>query len=213
LLGKRAPKTKDARVVDSKKAAVQGLLVTAAATADALPDLVAREMVHTADTAVERHKKLKSSSVKAFVGFDGVVGLDVVVADAVTVASLTLAVAPDFNCRTAVTAKAVVNRVQKKPPTITAPILATSTVDPTLSAKGKAMSDGTKKTGNHLAKSVAPGASLDTAACAVLVGNVKSVTNSKLHAPKLLGKAMERLRKRRRKAMSIATNAAAEIMA
>mmetsp|Transcript_7177 Transcript_7177/g.12875 ORF Transcript_7177/g.12875 Transcript_7177/m.12875 type:complete len:204 (+) Transcript_7177:881-1492(+) len=56
---------------------------------------------------------------------------------------------------------AVVKRVKKNPPTTTAATLATSAEDPKDGARGSVTRLGTKNTGNHLANTADPGASLE----------------------------------------------------
>lgn len=59
--------------------------------------------------------------------------------------------------RMPITENAVEKSVKKNPATTTAPTLRTSNEEPRLCASGKVTNDGTKKTGNHLAKTAAPG--------------------------------------------------------
>jgi len=59
--------------------------------------------------------------------------------------------------RIPITENAVEKSVKKNPATTTAPTLRTSIEEPRLCASGKVTNDGTKKTGNHLAKTAAQG--------------------------------------------------------
>lgn len=77
--------------------------------------------------------------------------------DGVTPAELEL-VLVDVSLRMPKTENAVEKSVKKKPATMTAAILRSSTEDPKDCAKGRVTKEGTKKTGNHFAKTAAPGA-------------------------------------------------------
>ena len=61
------------------------------------------------------------------------------------------------NFRTLNTDPAVVTSEKEKPTTIILATFASSAAEPIESANGRVTSDGTKKTGSHLASSMAPG--------------------------------------------------------
>lgn len=79
-------------------------------------------------------------------------------ADPVLASLVDAALEPLFiKFRTPKTDHEVDNNVKRNPPRITLEILITSMEDPNGSANGRVTSDGTKKTGNHLANTAAPG--------------------------------------------------------